>query len=191
MSPDITLKEKKEFLAWFLDHYQLKRRESMWILNYLLNHEVVLNKVRFVEDAEKTPRGILMSTIGNDQPAFQFYKEGQLFDNPEQAFHEVRLNWNNDLYLELFFENSLLSEEYILVLEDNPYYKWNDTIPEETLKEAEEGLNAFLLNQKKANLLIQIDQSLEKDNRASFILLSKELKQLELESQKNYKYKEV
>ena len=53
----VQLKDKKKFLKWFLQRYQMKRRESMWILNYLLNHDIVLNKTKFVEEANKTPRG--------------------------------------------------------------------------------------------------------------------------------------
>lgn len=36
----VQLKDKKKFLKWFLQSYQMKRRESMWILNYLLNHDI-------------------------------------------------------------------------------------------------------------------------------------------------------
>lgn len=191
MNSGITLEEKKNFLAWFLDRYQLKRRESMWILNYLLNHDIVLNKVHFVEAADKTPRGILMSTIGDVRDSFQFYKDGHLFDNPEQAFHEVRLNWHSHLYIELFFSDALKSEEYITVLEDNPYAKWNDQISEETLNQANEGLDDFLLQERRMSILFQIDQSLEKEDREQFISLSQELNQLEDTCFDEKKFKEV
>jgi len=191
MSTGITLDEKKSFLAWFLDRYQLKRRESMWILNYLLNHDIVLNKVHFVENADKTPRGILMSTIGDSRDAFQFYKDGQLFDNPEQAFHEVRLNWHSHLYIELFFADALKSEEYLGVLEDNPHAKWNDLLDEETINKASKGLDGFLLHEKKMHILFQIDQSLEKDDRERFFSLSEELNQLKTGYQNERKFKEV
>lgn len=191
MSRDIMLEEKKVFLAWFLDRYQLKRRESMWILNYLLNHDIVLNHVHFVENAKETSRGILMSTIGDNREAFEFYKEGQLFDNPEQAFHEVRLNWHSPLYIELFFADAFKSEEYLAVLEDNPYYKWNETIPEETLKDAEKGLNFFLMNERRMNILFQIDKSLEGEDRDLFLSLSEELNNLEETKKRDRKFKEV
>jgi len=122
MNIQISLEAKKIFLGWFLDRHQLKRRESMWILNYLLNHDIVLNKVHFIEAAEKTPRGMMMSTMGTNTEPFLFYKNGTLFSDPEQAFHEVRLNWQEDMYIELVFSEPWKSAEYLTVLEDNPYF---------------------------------------------------------------------
>ena len=149
----VQLKDKKQFLKWFLQRYQLKRRESMWILNYLLNHDIVLNKTKFVENADKTPRGIQMSTVGTAKEPFRFYKDGQDFDHPEQAFHEVRLNWHTDLYVELFFQESLLSPEYAAVLEDNPHAKWNDQVPEDVDEKVDEAIDQFHLQKQKAQLM--------------------------------------
>lgn len=179
MSAQVSLEAKKAFLGWFLDRYQLKRRESMWILNYLLNHDIVLNKVHFVEAADKTNRGIVMSTIGTDEEAFLFYKSGSEFDNPEQAFHEVRLNWHSDLFIELVFQDAWKSVEYLSVLEDNPFYSWNDAIPERTKKEADKALEAFLMNIQKQRILSQIDEALENDDREAFLALSKNLQTVE------------
>lgn len=179
MEPRVQLKEKKDFVKWFLGRYQMKRRESMWILNYLLNHDIVLNKTKFVEEADKTPRGICISTIGTDEPAFRFYKEGKEFDNPEQAFHEVRLNWHSDLFIELIFQESWAAPEYLSVLEDNPYAKWNDSITEELSKEVDEGIDHFQLTERKQEILKEIDSALEDAERDSFIELTEELKQIE------------
>ncbi|GEK90613.1 ReoY family proteolytic degradation factor [Alkalibacterium kapii] len=176
----VQLKEKKTFLKWFLERYQLKRRESMWILNYLLNHDIVLNKTKFVEKADRTPRGISMATVGGDDEAFRFYKDGQEFNHPEQAFHEVRLNWHTDLYIELFFKDAQLSPEYAKVLEDNPYAKWNDLIPEEMNQHVDEAIDNFYLQEQKQQLLNDIDRALETDNREGFYELTESLKDIEM-----------
>lgn len=181
MSAQVSLETKKKFLGWFLDRYQLKRRESMWILNYLLNHDIVLNKVHFVEGADKTNRGIVMSTIGTSEEAFLFYKNGSEFDNPEQAFHEVRLNWHSELFIELVFQDAWKSEEYLSVLEDNPFYTWNEAVPEETRQKAEQGMDDFYIETQKQRILSLIDDALEQDNREAFLSLSKELQEIEKE----------
>lgn len=181
MNIQVTLEEKKTFIGWFLDRHQLKRRESMWILNYLLNHDVVLNKVHFVEQAETTPRGIMMSTIGMDNEPFLFYKEGKVFSDPEQAFHEVRLNWHEDMYLELVFREPWKTEQYLAILEDNPYHKWNDNIPREMIEEVDYALKRLSLNGRKKSLLNLIDETLEKGNRKEFLEYANELKEIEKE----------
>lgn len=175
----VQLKEKKDFLKWFLQRYQMKRREAMWILNYLLNHDIVLNKTKFVEEANKTPRGIRMSAVGTKEEAFRFFKDGQEFDHPEQAFHEVRLNWHTDLYIELVFQDSVLSHEYAAVLEDNPFSKWNDQITDEVDEEVDLAVDNFYLQEKKDQLLEGIDRALESDDRSEFYTLAKELQELE------------
>jgi uncharacterized protein YpiB (UPF0302 family) len=179
MSIQISLEAKKIFLSWFLDRHQLKRRESMWILNYLLNHDIVLNKVHFVEAAEKTPRGMMMSTTGMGNEPFLFYKNGTVFSDPEQAFHEVRLNWQEEMYIELIFSNPWKSAEYLTVLEDNPYFKWNETISAKLIEEVELALETLSLTERKQNTLHQIDLSLEEEDREKFIQLSNQLKKIE------------
>lgn len=179
MNIQISLEAKKIFLGWFLDRHQLKRRESMWILNYLLNHDIVLNKVHFIEAAEKTPRGMMMSTMGTNTEPFLFYKNGTLFSDPEQAFHEVRLNWQEDMYIELVFSEPWKSAEYLTVLEDNPYYKWNETVSIKLIEEVELALETLSLTERKQSMLHQIDLSLEEEDRERFIELSKQLKEIE------------
>ncbi|GEQ32546.1 ReoY family proteolytic degradation factor [Marinilactibacillus psychrotolerans] len=179
MNNRVQLKDKKHFLKWFLQRYQMKRRESMWILNYLLNHDIVLNKAKFVESAERTPRGIRMAAVGTDQEAFKFYKDGHAFDNPEQAFHEVRLNWHTDLYIELFFTDSWMSPEYLTVLEDNPFSSWNDSISEELSQEVNDAIDQFHLEEMRNKLIQEIDRALEQDEKNTFYELTNELKVVE------------
>lgn len=183
----ITVEAKKAFISWFLDRYQLKRRESMWILNYLLNHDIVLNKVHFVEHVSKTPRGIKMSTVGVESEPFLFYKDGKVFTDPEQAFHEVRLNWRDDMYLELSFRDPWKTEQYLAVLEDNPYHKWNDQISSEVIYEVDDAMRKLDLINQKNQLLTDIDQALELGDKLQFINLSSKLNYIEKELAKNQK----
>lgn len=46
------------------------------------------------------------AVVGNPKEAFMYYKDGKTFEDPEQAFHDLRLNWKEDFYLELFFDQS-------------------------------------------------------------------------------------
>lgn len=181
MNIQVSLEEKKTFIGWFLDRHQLKRRESMWILNYLLNHDVVLNKVHFVEHAETTPRGMMMSTIGMDNEPFLFFKDGKVFSDPEQAFHEVRLNWHEDMYLELAFREPWKTEQYLAILEDNPYHKWNENIPIEIVEEVDYAMRQLNLSERKQLLLNLIDETLETGNRKEFLEYASELKNIEKE----------
>jgi len=179
MGSRVQLKDKKKFIKWFLENYQLKRRESLWIMNYLLNHDIVLNKTKFIEKAHATPRGILMSTVGMNESDFQFYKDGIGFKDPEKAFHEVRLNWHSDLYLELIFPESFLSKRYLEVVEDNPYAPWNDTVPEELDNHVENELDRMQLEERKEELLKEIDAALVSNEKNNFYDLTDELNEID------------
>ena len=121
MTTPVSVNEKKEFIRWFLNNYQLKRRECVWILNYLISHDQLMAKVHFVEDAEHCPRGIIMSTQCVDDIPFRFYKNSVMTTDAEKSFHDIRLNRDQDIYIELKFKEAHKSYQYAAVLEPNPY----------------------------------------------------------------------
>lgn len=180
MNASVTNSEKKYFLKWFTRNFELKRRESLWILDYLYNHDIMLEKTHFVEKAEKTPRGIYMTVKGNQKPAFRLYKNGHTFKDAMQAFHEVRLNWSSELFIEIDFEEAWQYPEYLTVLIDNPYAKWNDTVPEEVSDSVDEALNYETLLYARQQVLDEIDSILLLDDQEDeFTHLTKNLRQID------------
>lgn len=179
MSQSTNLEDKQQFLKWFLKTYQLKRRESLWILEYLLSHELILDKTSFVQWVDKTPRGMMITVAGMSAPAFRLYKEGHAVQDPEKAFHEMRMNWTEKLYIELNFPDAFLTPLYVKVLEDNPYARWNDRIAVETAASAKHAVLMLQLAHRRQELLEQIDASLERKNKEDFHLLTEELAAIE------------
>lgn len=175
MDTSITNDQKKQFLKWLTSNYELKRRESLWILDYLYNHDIMLEKTHFVEQVEQTPRGIYMSVKGTETPAFRFYKKGHEFKDAMQAFHEIRLNWSSQLFVQIDFEDAWSSPEYLRVLEDNPHARWNDMIPDELLKEMDEALTYETLRMARELLLTEIDKTLLAGQEQKFTKLTEDL----------------
>lgn len=175
----VTNEKKKQFLKWFTRNYHLKRRESLWILDYLFNHDIMIEKTHFVEQVDKAPRGIYMSVKDDHKPAFRFYKNGHTFKDAMQAFHEIRLNWSSQLYIELDFENAWQSPEYLSVLEDNPYARWNDNIPEELVEQVDDALTYETLLIARRELLSEIDETLTEREEEKFTKLTNALKEID------------
>src|SRR6478752_100800 len=121
MTTPVTVNEKKEFVRWFLTNYQLKRRECVWILNYLMSHDQSMKRVHFGEQAQFCPRGMVMSTHCVEDPPFRFYKENIMTTDAEKSFHDIRLNREEDIYIQINFRASNLSHQYAAVLEENPF----------------------------------------------------------------------
>lgn len=175
MHSNVSNTDKKHFLKWFTQNYELKRRESLWILDYLYSHDIILEKTHFVQNVDQTPRGIYMTVKGNQKPSFRFYKNGHVFKDAMQAFHEIRLNWSSSLYIEIDFEDAWEHPVYLAILEDNPYYPWNENIPSEITDTIDTALDYETLMIARGQLLSEIDRVLKEGHEHSFNELSNEL----------------
>lgn len=179
MRSSISVIDKKEFLKWFTKNFVLKRREALWILDYLYNHNIMLEKTSFVENVKETPRGIYMSVQGNHNVAFRFYKNGHTFKDAMQAFHEVRLNWSSPLYIEIDFQNAWEFPEYLAILEDNPYARWNDEVSDDVIQEIDEALTYESLLYARKLILQEIDELLVKGSKQQFDERTENLREIE------------
>lgn len=185
----IDVQQKKKFLNWFVNHGTFSRREVLWILNYLANHEAILNNVHFVEAADQTNRGLQIRDTNQEGEAIQLYIKGKVFTDSDQAFHEIRLNWKEPLYLECLFDGAWQTSEFLSIIEDNPFAKWNERISPEIIEELE---GYFKEEERQAKLTLlysQIDLALENGDKEAFLELSNEVNQLTLLSAARSLYK--
>ena len=178
MATPVSVNEKKEFIRWFLNRYQLKRRESVWILNYLMSHDKLMEKVHFVEEAQCCPRGLIMSTHCTRDVPFRFYKENIMTTDAEKSFHDIRLNRDEDIYIQINFRSSNLTHQYAAVLEDNPFLKKNLHLNEEDKTVADQFLSHTLFDFQEKKLLAAIDEALDNNDKSTFAKLAAQLKTL-------------
>ncbi|AJD91295.1 hypothetical protein JMA_19780 [Jeotgalibacillus malaysiensis] len=178
MAPSISADEKKDFIKWFLQHYQLKKRESVWIMNYLLSHDQLIEHLHFVEDARYCPRGIVMSTSCSDEVPFRFYKEQVMTTDAEKSFHDIRLHREEDLYIQLNFESAYSSYQYAAVLEENPFTPKEIHLSKKEKEMAEQFLNDSIHENLKNQLMKEIDKALDEQDEQKFKQLTERLKTL-------------
>jgi uncharacterized protein YpiB (UPF0302 family) len=174
----VPLNDKKVFIRWFLKNFQLKRREGVWILNYLLSNDELLKNVHFVEDAHYCPRAIVMSTVDTTSIPFRFYKENIMTSDAEKSFHELRLNAQQSMYLQLNFPNIPPDPVYLAVLEENPYVPKNVLVSEKDRIAAEKLLENSLYEFQEQQLLKEIDDALDAGDKDRFFELSSLLQAL-------------
>ncbi|RFA37341.1 hypothetical protein CAI16_01875 [Virgibacillus dokdonensis] len=179
MHTPVSVEDKKSFIRWFLNHYQLKKRESVWILNYLMNHDEILHHLHFVREAKFCPRGIIMTSQCSSETAFRFYKNQLVTTDAEKSFHDIRLNKTEALYLQLNFKRSYRSALYIAVLEENPFIPNDYFITAQDKEVAQQLLDQSRYEFQKNLLNEQIDQALDCMNEEAFLKLTKELQMLE------------
>ena len=49
MNECVTTSEKKSFIHWFLEHYELQAKESAWLLSFLASDERLLARVHLID----------------------------------------------------------------------------------------------------------------------------------------------
>ncbi|AND41230.1 MULTISPECIES: ReoY family proteolytic degradation factor [Cytobacillus] len=179
MATPVSVNEKKDFIRWFLNHYQLKRRECVWILNYLMSHDQLMEKVHFVEQAQYCPRGLIMSAHCVDEVPFRFYKENVMTTDAEKSFHDIRLNRDEEIYIQLNFHASNKAHQYAAVMEENPFMPKTLQINEKDRLIAERFLTESLEKFRREKLLELIDEALDKQDKKAFNILTQQLNKLE------------
>ena len=172
MTASVSVSEKKQFVRWFLQSYKMKRRECIWILNYMLSNEELLDKTHFVEEAHFCPRAMVMSSTESKEIPFRFYKGNLMTADAEKSFHDLRLNPEEDLYVQLNFPNRPPAPLYISVLEENPYMPQDAAITEQDRILAEKVLAESMASFQEETLLKQIDEALDVNDRERFFELS-------------------
>jgi uncharacterized protein YpiB (UPF0302 family) len=164
-----TIKEKKEFIRYFLNNFQLKKRECVWILNYLMSHEQLIKRVHFVESAKSCPIGIIISTrCASENVPFRYYVGLSMTTDGEKAFHDIRNSGNEDIYIQLNFNGSNTNHQYLGVLEHNPF------APRENSHNAKDSIAAIHLLEYCVNkfqiesIKKEIDRTLETGDKERF-----------------------
>lgn len=175
MKASVTNLEKKAFVRWFLKRYDMKRRECVWILNYIVGHDHLLERIHFVEEAHFCPRAMVMSTTDSSGIPFRFYKGNIMTADAEKSFHDLRLNADEDMYIQLNFPKIPPNPTYLAVLEENPFvphYLQSNYADREV---AEKLLEASMKDFQEELLLKQIDEAIDSGNKDLFLQLSEQL----------------
>ncbi|QTD42172.1 ReoY family proteolytic degradation factor [Sporosarcina sp. Te-1] len=183
MTAMIPVAAKKDFVRWFLKRYKLKRRECVWILNYLLSHEQLLQNVHFTDEAHYCPRAMVISTTNSESIPFRFYKGNLMTADAEKSFHDLRLHPEEKMYIQLNFPNSHACPQYAMVREENPYLPDDLQVSERDRKIAEQLLEESAATMSLELLMRRVDEALDENDRERFLVLSSMLNEMKTSKQ--------
>lgn len=172
MTAMVPVAAKKEFVRWFLKRYKLKRRECVWILNYLLSHEQLLQNVHFTDEAHYCPRAMIISTTKSESIPFRFYKGNLMTADAEKSFHDLRLHEDEKMYVQLNFPNSHLCPHYASVREENPFLPSYLQVSEIDRRTAERLVEESITIMTEETLMKGINEALDMNDKERFINLS-------------------
>lgn len=178
MYSQISIYEKKDFIKWFLKKYQLKQREAVWILTYLIENDELLIHTHFVNDAKYCPRAMVLTSTCSNQVPFLFFKGKIMTDNPDKLFHDIRLNPDETLYIQLNFKQAEQAPFYASILEDNPFAPFYWQMRQQDQEISERLIEQFQFDHQKHLLESEIDEALDKKDEIKFLKLVRELEQV-------------
>jgi uncharacterized protein YpiB (UPF0302 family) len=183
MSNSVTVSEKKEFIGWFLNRYELQKKEAAWLLSYLSSNEEFLQKVHFVDHVRYLPKSLILSTKCSNMTPFKFTKNKRVGADVETAFYDIRSYPHEDLYIGLYFKDRATCPEYAAVLEVNPMER-QDLVQDHLLSLfAEMLLDQAVRDFQQRDLYKRIDDALATRDEEKFLQLSEQWLKI-LESQK-------
>lgn len=171
--------DKKHFIEWFLNHYELKNPEAEWLLQYLAQNEQILARVHFTDHFRNLPKAMLLSTTCVQMTAFKYYKRKRVTSDVEKAFLDVHNHPEEDLYVTLYFSDRTSCPEYSAVLEGTSSQSSVVSTSEALiLLQAELWLDAIDRERRQGNLRARIDQALDERDEPLFLALCNEWKLL-------------
>lgn len=170
MNIKVNIHDKKQFIKRLLSRHTFKAIQSESILQYLLKDNELLELTHFVKDISKSPRAIKMTT--NDTPGepIKFYKGNVNSSNGWQAYHDLRLNNREQVFIQINMLEQY-DELFYAVLEKNPYIY--------EIENFEYVLDIMKHKQQKDLLERQIDEALDENDQETFYHLSSLLKMLQ------------
>ena len=137
----------------------------------------LLKKIHFVDDINGCTRAMVMSCQCTDEKPFEFYKNNVTSTDAEKAFHDTRLNRDEDTNIRLNFSNKHKDHKYVGILEENPFVDDEDDESSDS-EAAKNFLDYCLATFKREQLLKRIDEAIDKNQRRVFNKLVKELNAL-------------
>ncbi|PWA12357.1 hypothetical protein DCC39_06020 [Pueribacillus theae] len=176
MNSSISIAEKKEFLKWFLKNYRFHKRECVWLINYFISDDLVMENLHFVEKAEYCPKAIILSTVCSNEVPFRFLKENIVTSDVEKSFHDIRLNPEEQVFVQLNFQHSNKNPQYSVVMEENPF------LPESLHPTKQYEIWAGLIldeavtSYREQCLYEKINEALDNKDKETFLKLTEQLK---------------
>lgn len=131
--------------------------------------------MHFVEEAHYCPRAIVMSSVDSQGIPFRYYKGNIMTNDAEKSFHDLRMNGEDQVFIQLNFPNVPPHMNYIAVLEQNPHMPQQLVLTEYDRIMAETILDDSLYKYQQQKIYDEIDAALDAGDKELFLQLSNQL----------------
>lgn len=110
--------EKKSFIQYLLKSHEAKRRECVWILNYILNHDSLLDKIHFTDEARSKELSMVIGFKDTIGIPFRYYVREVMSADAEKGFNKLRmLHEDEKFYIEVNYPGKYKDINYMDIVE--------------------------------------------------------------------------
>nr|WP_263326476.1 YpiB family protein [Neobacillus sp. Marseille-Q6967] len=171
--------EKSNFLKWFIEHHQLKRKDARKLVEYIIQHFHLLENVSFTEKIKLGEKTIVFSSINSDEPGFVFYNGQRKTEDVSKALGELMMNPADKINIILHFNGSRLNYRYLQLIDNHVSSDMKQYEQfQRDAKEVDHLIEKMTIEQRIENVKNQIDAALDQKNKALFTELTNELNKL-------------
>ncbi len=158
-----SLKEKQDYLTWFLTNFPLKSPTAAKILYYISRNSYLLERVSFSKSLRQQPNSLLVSAKGSKTFPFVCKIDGVHYSDPEQIIYLLHNNPPDALICRL-------------ALPESPACAFCSSQRRLKVVNSTKGQAPHL--HRRSSLLTAIDRALDQKNPVEFYRLSGKLKYL-------------
>lgn len=171
--------QKKRFIRWFLDTYELKNPRAAKILNFIANDDELLQKVYFVEDVRRLPNALIVSSADASTVSFLCRISDVYYEDIDELIDVLRAEPPEELFVRLSFNREFLCFMCETVLDLKPEVG-NKMFYYQVIRTLEDEINRRIYEKGKSKelLMTQIDKALSAGDRDLFQQLSEKYRQL-------------
>ncbi len=173
----VSVDDRRAFLMWFGSNHEFKDPAAVDVLRFLLSDADRLARLRIIEDCSYLRPLVVITAFGQRQPGLLYQTAAWSTGDATAILMDLSLAAGS-IHLSAHFPRRGQAKPYLAAREENVKPAAAHFGPAVVDLETTQLLAGLGLMAKRAELLLLIDQSLERRDRASFSALVTELKRL-------------
>ena len=179
MEEAVMLYKKKKFIDGFLSKFELKKQEASQILNFLRSRDGLLANTYFVENVRHLPNALIISASNASTVSFLCRIDNEYYEDIEEIVSLLDQKTPEELFVWLSFEKDYMCSACNTDLELAPEVR-EKVFYYQVIRALEREMSRRILDreERKAEMLAEIDLALEKGDRKKFDYLATRYKKL-------------
>ncbi len=159
---------KYEIISLLMNRYKDFNIEIYYLLKWIIDDATLIDNLEFTKHSNVTPRGLKIQFNTESDKPFIYFKNKLAYSNFDQIIHDLRMNQNEILYLELVLFDHHIERLLDEVQIDNPFVPGYQSFEDKIEKNLQQISRQFYIK----NLENRINEAIENADYQQLEVLS-------------------